>query len=60
MIRNVLQSIGGIEIYPIISLFIFLSVFAVVLVWFFLANKNHLHTMAQLPLDDATTGTVQG
>lgn len=53
MIRNVLQAISGIEIYPIISLFIFFSLFAAVLIWFFKVDKGHVKTMESLPLDDA-------
>ncbi|MGA1278657.1 MAG: CcoQ/FixQ family Cbb3-type cytochrome c oxidase assembly chaperone [Candidatus Kapaibacteriota bacterium] len=40
MIRNVLQAIGGIEIYPIISLLIFFGLFASVLIWFFHFENN--------------------
>ncbi len=55
MIRNVLQSIANVDIYPVISLAIFMSMFAVLLVWFFKVSKSHLETMAALPLDEDTT-----
>jgi hypothetical protein len=52
MIRNVLQAISGIEIYPVISLLIFFTLFISVLIWFFRADKNHLHRMGAIPLDE--------
>ncbi len=42
MIRNVLQAISGIEIYPVISLLIFFTLFISVLIWFFKVDKSHL------------------
>ncbi len=51
MYKNVLQTIEGIGIYPLISMFIFQAVFFVVVIWFFRADKNYLHHMSRLPLD---------
>jgi hypothetical protein len=51
MIRNVLQAISGIEIYPVISLMIFFSLFISVLIWFFKVDKAHLRLMEAIPLD---------
>ena len=51
MYKNVLQTIEGIGIYPLISMFIFQVVFLVVVIWFFRADKNYLHHMSRLPLD---------
>lgn len=59
MIRNVLQAISGIEIYPIISLMIFLLLFAAVLMWFFKVDKSHVNTMAAIPLQDADSVDVE-
>ena len=42
MIRNVLQAMSGIEIYPVISLMIFFTLFMSVLIWFFKVEKSHL------------------
>lgn len=57
MDKNVLQSIAGVEIYPIISLAIFGLFFLGLLVFVLLANRQHIQTMSQLPLldDDATS-----
>lgn len=51
MYRNVLESIAGIGIFPIISMLIFISVFLSAIIWFFKADKEHLQRMAELPLE---------
>ena len=51
MIRNLLQSIEGVEIYPFISLLVFIIFFVVILVWMFRIDKNYIKEMEQLPLD---------
>jgi cytochrome c oxidase cbb3-type subunit 4 len=51
MIRNLLQSIEGVEIYPLISLVVFIIFFLVILVWMFRIDKNYIKEMEQLPLD---------
>ena len=51
MYKNVLQTIEGIGIYPLISMLIFQAVFLVVVIWFFRADKNYLLHMSRLPLD---------
>ena len=51
MIRNYLQSIEGVEIYPLISLIVFVIFFVVMLVWMLKIDKNYINEMEQLPLD---------
>ncbi|UOQ96481.1 cbb3-type cytochrome c oxidase subunit 3 [Hymenobacter sp. 5317J-9] len=56
MDKNVLQSIAGVEIYPIISLVIFGLFFLGLLVYVLLSNRRHIDAMSQLPLlDDEAT-----
>ncbi len=55
MYKEVLASIEGIEIYPIISLVIFFSFFVGLLAWFVLADRDRLQRLARLPLDKGTT-----
>ena len=50
MEKNVLQSIAGIEIYPLISFAIFFLFFLSLLIYVLIANRQHLHTMSTLPL----------
>ena len=51
MLKNVLTSIGGVENYGIISIFIFFSFFLGVLVWAFSRRKDYLRSMSTLPLE---------
>jgi len=50
MIRNVLESIAGVEVFPVISLLLFVIVFTVMFVWAMRRDKEYLSEMAELPL----------
>ena len=50
MYKELLQSIEGIEIYPIISLFIFLALFAGIVWWVLKLDKGYVKEMETLPL----------
>lgn len=52
MIRNVLQEIGGVGIYGVISLCLFFLVFSTAVVRACMLNKSFLKSMSALPLDD--------
>ena len=52
MIRNVLQAIDGIGLYPVISLVLFTTFFAGMLVWVFRMKKSTLLEVGRLPLQD--------
>ncbi|MES2838257.1 MAG: CcoQ/FixQ family Cbb3-type cytochrome c oxidase assembly chaperone [Bacteroidota bacterium] len=49
---NYLKAISGVEIYPMISLFIFVVFFALLIFWAVKANKNLITAMKNIPLDD--------
>lgn len=51
MIRNYLQAIEGVEIYPLISLIVFVIFFVVILIWMLKMDKNYIDEMKQLPLN---------
>lgn len=51
MIKEYLQSIDGVSIYPVISLIIFIVFFAVIIIWMFKVDKNYLKKMSNLPLE---------
>lgn len=53
MYKEILQSIEGIEIYPLISLFIFLALFAVITIWILRLDKRYVKKMETLPLEDS-------
>jgi len=52
MIRNVLQEIGGIGLYGVISICLFVTVFTGALIRVALLRKNALTTMSRIPLED--------
>ena len=52
MIQNVLRSLGGIDNYGIVSLCLFVMVFAGMLIWALLRKRNYLDRMARMPLDN--------
>ncbi len=52
MYKEILRSIENVEIYPIISLIIFVLFFAGVFVWVVTTPKAHIKHMENLPLDD--------
>lgn len=53
MYKEILRSIAGVDVFPIISLCLFAAVFAVVVVKAFRTDKARLAAYAHLPLDDS-------
>ncbi len=51
-VKNYMETIDGIEIYPIISLLIFFIFFVVLFWWVFTAKKDYIDTVSNLPLDN--------
>lgn len=51
MIRDVLQSLEGIELYPVISLIIFIVFFAALIIWMIKVDKKYIKKMKNLPLE---------
>lgn len=47
-----MESITGIEIYPMISLLIFFTFFVILFWWVFTAKKEHVKKLSQMPLDN--------
>ncbi|MEJ2195650.1 MAG: cbb3-type cytochrome c oxidase subunit 3 [Ignavibacteriaceae bacterium] len=58
MIRNYLQSIEGVELYPLVSLIIFVLFFVAIFVWMVKIDKKYLKEMAEMPLDLKTNGNL--
>lgn len=62
MEKKVLQSIAGIEIYPLVSLAIFLLFFLGLLVYVWRTKRQHVQMMSYLPLltnEESTNETIQ-
>lgn len=53
-VKNHLESITGIEIYPLISLMIFFVFFVVLFWWVFTAKKEYIKKVSNIPLDEHT------
>jgi len=51
-VKNHMESITGIEIYPIISLLIFFIFFVALFWWVFTAKKDYITTVSNIPLDN--------
>lgn len=51
-VKHHMESITGIEIYPIISLLIFFIFFVVLFWWVFTAKKDYIKTVSNLPFDN--------
>ena len=52
MEKNVLQSIAGVTVYPLISFAIFFLFFIGLMVYVLVVSRQHLSAMSQLPLED--------
>ena len=57
MIKNILQDIGGIGLYGVISLCLFFTVFSSALLYTLLQRSSFCERMSALPLQDEK-GTV--
>lgn len=50
-IKHHLETIVGIEIFPLISFIIFFAFFILLLAWLVFSNKEEMNEIAHLPLD---------
>ena len=50
-LKGHLESITGIEIYPMISLIIFFTFFVALFWWVFTAKKDYINKVSKMPLD---------
>lgn len=55
MIRNTLESISGISIYPVFSFVLFFVFFFGMLVWVYRRNQAYIQQHGDLPLHDSQT-----
>jgi hypothetical protein len=61
MIKNVLQEVGGLGVYALISMLLFFTVFTGALVFTFLQRASLCRKMESLPLeDDETPKQIKG
>lgn len=50
-IKHHMETITGIEVYPLISLIIFVVFFVGLFIWVIKADKKEMDEMSQIPLD---------
>ncbi|RXG31442.1 CcoQ/FixQ family Cbb3-type cytochrome c oxidase assembly chaperone [Leeuwenhoekiella palythoae] len=51
-VKQNLENIDGVSIYPTISLLIFFLFFVALFLWVFTAKKEHINEVSNIPLDD--------
>lgn len=51
-VKSHMETITGVEIYPLISLVIFFTFFVILFWWVFTARKEYINTVSQIPLND--------
>lgn len=52
MYKEILQSIEGVSVYPIISLIVFVLFFAAIIFWMIKVDKNYIKKMENLPFEN--------
>ncbi len=52
ILNQFIESIDGIEVFPIISLFIFISIFGLTTFWALSLKKGDVEKMKEIPFDD--------
>ncbi len=57
-IKHHMETITGIEIYPMISFLLFFTFFVLMLVYILKADKARMAKIATLPLDDQPSNTT--
>ena len=60
MYTDILRRISGIEVFPVISLLLFVTVFTVVLIWTVRLDAARITQLSQLPLDLPAPGDAAG
>jgi len=55
MIKNVLNDIGGVGLYGVVSICLFFTVFTGAMLWAFAHRATFLATMGEMPLHDEDT-----
>ena len=54
MIENVMDKMGGVGVFGVISICIFFAFFTGMLIWLVRLKKSYLESMCELPLDRET------
>lgn len=60
MYKEVLRSIDGVEVFPVISLLLFFAFFVGVVVWSIKLDRQRVSELAHLPLDQDSRRAEEG
>lgn len=60
MISEALSSIQNVQVYPIVTMLLFMISFVGIVIWTFRLRKHEVARLSRLPLDDAPTPDNQG
>ncbi len=52
MFKHYFEQIDGVEIWPIISLILFFTIFIFTVIWILLLDKKYIQKMKSLPFED--------
>ncbi|HLU50851.1 MAG TPA: hypothetical protein VKZ42_01700 [Flavobacteriaceae bacterium] len=56
-VKGHMESIDGVEVYPIISLLIFFIFFALLFIWVLTAKKSYIEKVSNIPLENEEENT---
>lgn len=59
MFKYYFEQIHNVEIWPIISLSIFIVFFVGLLIWVYTADKTYINTMKNLPIDELNSKGIK-
>jgi len=59
MIKNAIETLGGVDVYGIISVCFFFAFFTGMLLWVFRLKKSYLNSMRELPLNDGSVRSAK-
>ncbi|MBT8258251.1 MAG: CcoQ/FixQ family Cbb3-type cytochrome c oxidase assembly chaperone [Bacteroidia bacterium] len=57
-VKNHMESITGIEIYPMISLLIFFIFFVLLFWWVITAKKDYIESVSNIPLENQNDNSL--
>lgn len=60
MIRDIFSSVGDVQIFPLATLILFVTVFGAIVYWAFGVSKPYLRRMSRLPLDEGASQPDEG
>ncbi len=52
MFRDVLSAVDGITVLPVAAMLIFITLFALMLIWVFRLSRDYIEHARHIPLDD--------